>query len=255
MEGKLLTDGSLSFVNPVESFEVEYAGSSTREGISNLPLLHIGRVNLAGVLNLDFQGTNSSFNRTIVGTRGSSLMFLLRPAGHYRVLLNGELLCISDRVKAEFDMADSELFIAALQECPPILGLHTAEIVGGIIGGLAGLALIIIIIVCCCRKLQSGELSAAPVVPWTSQASLHGDDEARMFAHRADSSSSSSSSSSLSNVVVPFPGAQPQPGTPGISKRKPVAQTSARPGKKELDSGLGKDGFPLQEIPDKNTNT
>jgi hypothetical protein len=62
----------------------------------------------------------------------------------------------------------------------------------------------------------------------------------------------------LSDAVVPFPGAQPQPGMPdmpGISKRKPVAQTSARPGKKELDSGFGKDGFPLQEIPDKNTNT
>jgi hypothetical protein len=89
----------------VESFEVQCPASSTREGISNLPLLHIGEVNLAIAVDLEFQGANISFNRTITTRNG--LMFLLRPPGHYRVLLYGELLCISDQVKAEFDMADS----------------------------------------------------------------------------------------------------------------------------------------------------
>jgi hypothetical protein len=149
--GRLLFDSSttLSFLNPVESFDVEYSSASVAEGISNLPLLHIGLLNLNGLLQLNFEGSNSTTNRTVLATTHTGLMFMLRPPGHYRVLLRGEQLCIKGQEKAEFDMAGGEVFLPSLQECesPPAASNQSKVVIGVVVGVVGVIALISFVVI------------------------------------------------------------------------------------------------------------
>jgi hypothetical protein len=136
------------------------------------------------------------------------------------------------------------LFIQTLQECPTL-----ASYLASIIGGLAAIAIIVVIAVCCYRNARSAQTSPRPVASEISLAWPQANDETAMFGHPADLTARPSSS----DGPVPYQGAFPAP-THSKRKTPPRPLASAASDGKEMDPGLGKDGFPVQDEPERNTN-